>query len=180
LIRSKKEEPTTKKSGGEFEDLKKRKGADMREEECNCVRCGYCCTEMEIKPSHLIFPSLLPTPEAKEFYRVHGLDSVIANDEMIRILHRCQHLNEKNDCGLERFKPKFCADWVCRREFRDPEWFKEMLGEMALARMERLAEICSNIDGVVNVGKLTKEVMSEISLYMQERDRLLEVLPNAK
>lgn len=147
----------------------------MKEEECNCVRCGYCCTEMTIKPSHLMFPSLIPTEEGREFVKVTGLADAVQKDELIRIIHRCQHLVDKNECGIEDDKPAFCSEWKCRRQFRDPEWFKEMLGELALVRIEQ---------AIIELDKSNWEnvegALWSLRLYIMERDKLMGALIDEK
>lgn len=116
----------------------------MNEKESNCVRCGYCCTEMEINILDLVFPKQLLPPKGLEFYNAHGLDKVLENNSKVRVLHTCQWLKDGNFCLLEgKNKPAYCKEWVCRRHLRDSEWFKNRNGELAL---DAMMDIVNTID----------------------------------
>lgn len=113
----------------------------MNEQECNCVRCGYCCTEMDIKFLDLLYPERFMSAQGYEFFKASGLDEAIKNNEMIKIIHNCQHLIGDNECGIEETKPSFCAEWICRRHMRDNKWFQDQLGKFALESITKIIDI---------------------------------------
>jgi len=147
----------------------------MNEEECGCVRCGYCCTEMEIKVLDLVFPDLFLPPKGLEFYRAHGLDEIVKNNQMVKIIHRCQHLIGKNECGIEDHKPDFCREWECRRHLRGSQWFKERVGELAVEAIGEMKKAMDNKIGIVGVdGLIDKSI--QINKIIADFERLAEQL----
>ncbi len=110
----------------------------MNEEQCNCIRCGWCCTDMEVRMLDLVNPKYMMSPKGFEFWQAHGLQKVWEENGMVKIIHRCQHLDQNNLCGIEQDKPDFCRDWVCRRHLQDQRWFQEREGQMAKETLDKI------------------------------------------
>jgi len=113
----------------------------MNEQECGCVKCGWCCTDMEINILDLVFPDQLLPKKGLEFYEAHGLREILNKNGRVKIVHRCQHLTEENLCGIEEHKPDFCREWVCRRHSQDERWFKARQGEIAIKKIEEIRSL---------------------------------------
>ena len=144
----------------------------MDEEKCNCVRCGYCCTEMEINILDLVFPKQLLPPKGLEFYYAHGLDKILEKNEKVRILHTCQWLKDGNFCLLEgKHKPLYCREWVCRRYLRDSEWFKNRNGELALDAMN---DIVNTLDtrGTYLSEDTFRQIIDAVKQFKRNRNEL--------
>lgn len=110
----------------------------MNEKDCNCIKCGWCCTDMEINILDLVHPETLLPEKGLEFYKVHGLDKILKENGKVKIVHKCQHLTEQNLCGIEDSKPAFCLEWVCKRNLQDGKWFSDRIGEFAVNCLDRI------------------------------------------
>ena len=80
--------------------------------ETACKKCGRCCKDIDIRILDLLDPSRLPE-KGREFYYAHGLDKVLAENGIIKIMHTCQHLTGDDLCGIEEVKPPLCREWSC-------------------------------------------------------------------
>lgn len=83
------------------------------------VRYDDFCHVMDIKISHLLNPKGMSL-EGQEFFKAHGLDKLIKEDGMIKILHRCQNKNDDGSCKLEK-RPFLCNEWCKEVPFEVPK-----------------------------------------------------------
>lgn len=47
------------------------------------MRCGKCCMDLVIPILHLLFPTRYLDENGLDFYRTHGLDDLVAKDQML-------------------------------------------------------------------------------------------------
>lgn len=115
--------------------------------ELECIRCGYCCEEVEIKVADLLFPEVFLDPRGLEFYKARGFEQLVKTNGMVRILLRCPNLSGHDNCILHgKDKPKYCQEWECHRPLRDSKWFEDRLGEEAVRSLEKISTFLKTID----------------------------------
>ena len=81
-----------------------------------------CCQDMDIQVMDLLFPERMSL-EGQEFVKAHGvLDVPLSSlpmldmgDGMVKIFHRCQHLQEDGKCAIYARRPVICRDYECSR-----------------------------------------------------------------
>jgi len=93
---------------------------------------------MEVRILDLVNPKHMMSPKGFEFWETHGLQKIWEENGMIKIIHRCQHLDINNLCSIEQDKPDFCRDWVCRRHLQDSRWFQERENQMAKETLNKV------------------------------------------
>lgn len=111
-------------------------------------------------------------PKGLEFYNAHGLDKILAENKKVRILHTCQWLKDGNVCLLEgKNKPAYCAEWICRRNLRDSEWFKNMNGKLAL---EAITDIVHTIDtrGTALSDDTFRQIIDAVKQFKRNKNEL--------
>jgi hypothetical protein len=129
---------------------------------------------MEIKVLDLVFPDLFLPPQGLDFYRTHGMDEIVKKNQMVKIMHRCQHLIGRNECDLEGpAKPDLCKEWVCRRHLHDSQWHKERIGEFAVDTIGKIKSIMEGADGLVDMFQL-KDIRKTIVEFEETSAKLLE------
>lgn len=110
----------------------------------DCIRCGYCCKEVEIKVADLLFPEVFLDAKGLEFYKIRGFENLVKTNSMIRMTMRCPNLEGDDICLLhDKDKPEYCQKWDCHRNLRDEEWFINRMSEFAMRTI-------SDIENIVN------------------------------
>lgn len=85
--------------------------------------CAKCCTDLDIRLEHLIFPDRM-SADGQAFVQAHGLDRVTLGslrrmaldlgDGIVKIPHRCQYLTPFGLCAIYEARPQICRDFSCQ------------------------------------------------------------------
>jgi Fe-S-cluster containining protein len=87
------------------------------------VTLPTCCLDLEILPEHLLFPDRLDQ-RGREFVDAHGLTGMTLAElratakpvgrGLVRIEHRCQHLQDDGRCAIYASRPAICREFDCK------------------------------------------------------------------
>lgn len=72
-----------------------------------CQKCGKCCNQFVINVSdgkETFVPS---------FKKIYGTGFVDVKAVVVRMVARCEHLDENNLCKIYDKRPKRCRDYLC-------------------------------------------------------------------
>lgn len=135
----------------------------------DCIRCGYCCKEVEIKVADLLFPEVFLDKKGLEFYKARGFENLVKTNGMIRMMLRCPNLEGDDICLLhDKNKPAYCQNWDCHRNLRDEEWYINRMSEFAMRTISEIENIVKGMiqpNTVVNSSDPALKLLTLIQQY---------------
>lgn len=92
--------------------------------------CNKCCMDIDIDPMLLFFPERMDDA-GREFFKAHGLDDarladlrngvIEMPDGKLKIIHRCQQLDELGFCRIYDTRPEICRNYDCSTRTGDAQ-----------------------------------------------------------
>lgn len=87
------------------------------------VEFEYAGMTYRISLLGLVRPDLYLDAEGQQFYAEHHLDTLMRDNAIVRVKHRCQHLQSDRSCGIYDSRPAICREFSCalRDDCIDPK-----------------------------------------------------------
>ena len=61
----------------------------------------------------LIRPDVYLDANGQAFYEEHHLNELIQSNDLVKVFHRCQHLQSDQSCGIYESRPIICQAFNC-------------------------------------------------------------------